>query len=129
MLTALILSAATTVAVPCTTPKPGPIQGQPWVCVKGAWLPPGHPDIPALDVPPTHPTPTEVVRFRIGKRYVRGTTDLFIMGFGQDVLGEPVIFAQCLWEGDGCYYQGQIRLLPINTNAGDWTDVGPLVER
>jgi hypothetical protein len=104
----------------CTTPSPGSA----WVCVSGGWLPPGHPDIPStpkVDAPtPNQPQPA--VAFRIGHRYVRTTTDVYIMGAGQTAEGVNVLFAQCRTVGDGCYEAGMIRLFLANANAVGWDD-------
>jgi hypothetical protein len=118
-MTALLL-VAQLVALPaaCPTVQPSPA----FVCVNGGWLPPGHPDIPVVDVPkPNQPAPA--VPFRIGRRYVRGTTDVFILGAGQLPDGVTVLVAQCREVGDGCFYAGQLRLFLSNATAADWTEL------
>jgi hypothetical protein len=106
----------------CPTQHPGPG----FVCVGGQWLPPGHPSIPttpppAIDVPPPS-QPAPPVPFRIGRRYVRGTTDVYIAGAGQLRNGLTVLFAECLQLGDGCYAKGEVRMFLSNATAVGWTD-------
>lgn len=104
----------------CQTVQPGPG----WICVGQGWLPPGHPSIPPTATPTPSPTPLPAPAkpFRIGRRYVRGTTDLFIMGTGQSVAGNPVLLAQCLQVGDGCFYKDMVRMLPANADAYDFVE-------
>lgn len=109
----------------CLTPRPGPA----WVCVDGGWLPPGHPGIPTTTPTPA-PAPQPVAvptpenTFWLNHRYVRGTTDVQIIGTGQ-YAGYPVVFAYCNAEGDGCFFKGLVRMFPSNASAVDWTNLGP----
>ena len=113
----------------CTTPKPNDIAGQPWVCVNGGWLPPGHQDIPKAPVPDAPPPPIDQPApkrsFWLGHRYTRGTTDISIVGTGQAPKGVNVLFAMCNQLGDGCVYKGEIRMLLANAESTEWTLHGP----
>jgi hypothetical protein len=120
---AFLLAAAVSASTPCTTVQPSPA----FVCHGGQWLPPGHPLIPPpVATPPPAPVPppsTSTPVFRVGRRYVRSSTDLFIAGTGQLPDGTPVLFATCLAVGDNCFSVGYVRMLPAYANAVDWTEV------
>lgn len=129
-LTALSLSTDAA-AQSCTTPQPGPIAGQSWVCHNGGWLPPALAPTPAplppapAPAPPTFDQPQPKRAFFLGHRYTRGTTDVRIVGSGQMPGGVSVLFALCNEEGDGCFYQGMIRSFLANADSSDWTNHGP----
>jgi hypothetical protein len=122
----LLALAATADAATCPSVQPSPA----WVCVGGGWLPPGHPGIPAPPVlvpaPPVEPKVNPdpyAPRFRVGKRYQRGTTDVHIAGTGQLIDGTHVLFAVCMAVGDGCFDYGYVRLFPIGVSAADFVEV------
>jgi hypothetical protein len=110
----------------CTTVQPSPA----FVCVDGGWLPPNHPNLPAA-VPPTNLPPADPSappygqRFRVGRRYVRGTSDVFIAGAGQLADGTSVLFAICQAEGDNCFQVGFVRTFLAIANANDWREQQP----
>lgn len=121
----LIMGVSESAAQTCTTPNPG----AGFVCVKGGWLPPGHPDVPKPTTEEPKPDPPQPKRtFWMGHRYTRnasGTpTDISIVGSGQ-LAGSPVLFAHCNEVGDGCFWKGLIRALPANAESSDWTHLGP----
>jgi hypothetical protein len=128
MITLLLAAQLVTAPPPpaCKSVQPSPA----FVCVDGGWLPPGHPNIPApaATLPPTYPPPSTdpyAPRFRVGRRYVRGTAHVFISAAGQLPDGTPVLFAFCVQAGDGCFTPGYVRLFPIGANAADWNEQQP----
>lgn len=121
---AFLLAAQLATTPACTTVQPSPA----FICQDGGWLPPGHPSIkaPQPTLPPVDPNePPYGQRFRVGRRYVRGTSDVFIAGTGQLPDGLNVLFAICQQVGDSCFAVGYVRLFPIGLNAADWYDVTP----
>lgn len=122
-MTALLLAAQLASAQPCLTVQPSPA----FTCVEGGWLPPNHPGIPKV-APPPEPQPADAPferKFRVGRRYVRDSTDIFITGAGQLANGTSVFFAECLQIGDGCFGVGYIRLILTNATSHDFTELPP----
>jgi hypothetical protein len=118
---AFLVAAQLATATPCPSVQPSPA----FVCHNGGWLPPGHPLLPQAEPAPA-PSPSGEPfgpRFKVGRHYVRGTTDLFIGGTGQLVDGTPVLFAVCQSLGDGCYAVGYVRMLPANATSHDFTEL------
>lgn len=122
----VVLPAFASAQAPCMSAQPG----SGWVCVNGGWLPPGHPNIPPQTPAPAPPTigsspypppPTRV--FKVGKRYQRHATDIYIAGVVMLESGDPALIAQCMAVGDDCFAVGYIRWYPVNVNAYDWTEV------
>jgi hypothetical protein len=113
----------------CTTEQPGPINGVPWTCQNGGWVP---------GVPPPPPPPTNVYEvpdpraaqgtFKHGHIYQRRATGtrIFIVGSGQAVNGVAVIVAECLTESteDLCFYAGQGRFILAHAVSLGWDDHG-----
>jgi hypothetical protein len=119
---ALLVPGLASAQTQCLSTQPGPINGQPWVCVNGGWLPPGSaptpPPPPSTVNPPTSPNqPTPAVPFRTGRRYVRGDTDIYIMALTQLENGVHVYMAQCLAVADGCFAVGYFRAILTNASA------------
>jgi hypothetical protein len=119
-----LAAAAITAVLTCPTPNPG----AGFVCQNGQWLPPNHPLVtsapPPSALPPQPPDmPPYGQRFRVGRRYQRGTTDVSIIGTAQLPDGVAVLVALCLQDGDGCYGPGYVRLFLYEAAASDWRDV------
>lgn len=115
--------ASEAAAQSCTTPQPAPA----FVCVKGGWLPPGHPDIPKPTTYDPQPDPT-APQFTVGHTYRRDATGtrLHAVAVGQAVTGTLVFAMECLDANpeDLCDFVGQGRFVLAHASRSGWTDLG-----